>query len=1192
MKSKIGSISERQMEAQRKKILSLSLGTRVGAVGSLPPGSIEHEAAAASEKRIREILSSDFWYNRNGRTPQMMGQCIEFALRLKATGRKLSPETQYRLRFFTPGTRECERAVRYSLVMVENVMDHPEYQENATAWNWLRDEMGNVLLGDDYTKDIGRPYEIIDGLEIAYYSLLSAFQDTSDLLPMKKRPPQPSGWEDMVRRVRSRKGFWGSMYPKGYSYYAELAHAATFYLETGDVKEDAADDNDFEAEVSGRQVGASKVAGASERSFMSTSVRKFSDLLPKKEATQFLVQCIREMLPVYEKDHPRWSQFHDRLRRALDYVDAAISGSSNSIGDGIVTASNIAQGVKWAPSGSIVNPQTYEAYIADAIIDLCTQLRELNLGGKVRLQSTEVLDQLEYAAIFRRRDREALLKKQWKFLLPYIERRAGDLLTSGFPSTLPRLEGTPQERASAVLIQDSLHDFTEWLETGAETDSDFDIVNRIRDGFQEITVAKTWIEAYTIRTDPDQTRNVWRLAVFSCCPRVYEPWMLETAWQNLRPIPLDEIGKKKRRSLAVIGASEDWNDPSIDPEKLMALAKKNPKAYTNPNMPLSRLRTAARSYPWFVEQNPALPILFLEEPQQAIAINRVLVTAWEVAGLNALSEKSRRLYAADCAARVLPNFENHYGYDKGPRRAIESARLFANGKIGRADLAMAYNEALLASQNSVLSVAKYAAGAAAQAASFNSEREERAAKAAIASVEATILASWPETSGKITQLSEAEKAWQLDRIRHYYWLDHPEDKLTEVVGGVEASGYLQQMKIRAEKLSAMYKKMKGTRGLPFVWACKDIYEKQKGEKLWREFFQMAGCIFDDLSTGVNQLDTLAKKYSAGLKKISALKMFENIVPPPRNYDEYQGDDFDVYIGAMDYAVWGLDAMLRQEVTDIQLLMYFCPWDDILTIPLGEILTKLITELKGGYTTKSFVPASDLKYLHTHWNELLLSGTVKGIVGRSEIQRIANLPARLKSKPNPSKKKARVGEYFTTIQTERSTFDVLKNPSFSELDKELKLKKGRPVRGLVLGDDIYFWDAHSATHAHVTDHMKLQLKDVVCIELVPTNAATGFLGDLPPRQPTYEGFSIDVDYARGWPWIQWETHPYFAARPNIFTKQKVTKRERWGDRTPPLPWSEVSLYRALAEKYPRATPEELVMKLRNPESHIGRRTRKR
>lgn len=379
----------------------------------------------------------------------------------------------------------------------------------------------------------------------------------------------------------------------------------------------------------------------------------------------------------------------------------------------------------------------------------------MNLGGNVKIQSTYVLAELELATIFARKSRDAFWKKQWKNLGPYIERAAGDLWTSGFVSTLPHLEGSYQERACAALIENELHRLIGWLEAGVEADSDLDILSRIRDGFQEITKAEQWIEAFTVR--PEEQTNVWRIAVYTCRLRIWKRVYLEGAWESLRRLPLDEIGRKKHRSKASVGS-------------------------------------------------------------------------------------------------------------------------------------------------------------------------------------------------------------------------------------VESSGYIQQMKIRAEKLSAMYKKMKKTRGLPYVWACKDIYQTQNGEKLWREFFTMAGSIFDNLSTGVNQLDTLAKKYSAGLKKLSERKQFKEIVPqaPPDTFNaEYSGSAFDFYIGVMDYAVWGLDAMLREEVTDIQLLMYFCPWEDILKIPLGEILTKLITELKGGYVRTSFVPASDLKYLHVHWNELLLKGTanqgeVKGI----------------------------------------------------------------------------------------------------------------------------------------------------------------------------------------------------------------------
>lgn len=50
-----------------------------------------------------------------------------------------------------------------------------------------------------------------------------------------------------------------------------------------------------------------------------------------------------------------------------------------------------------------------------------------------------------------------------------------------------------------------------------------------------------------------------------------------------------------------------------------------------------------------------------------------------VAGWN---DKTLRLFAADCAERVLPVFEKEYPADDRPRRAIQAARDFANGLIG------------------------------------------------------------------------------------------------------------------------------------------------------------------------------------------------------------------------------------------------------------------------------------------------------------------------------------------------------------------------------------------------------------------------------------------------------------------------------------------------------------------------------
>ena len=44
-------------------------------------------------------------------------------------------------------------------------------------------------------------------------------------------------------------------------------------------------------------------------------------------------------------------------------------------------------------------------------------------------------------------------------------------------------------------------------------------------------------------------------------------------------------------------------------------------------------------------------------------------------------EKSARLFAADCAERVLPIYEEEYPNEDAPRKAIQAARDFANGKI-------------------------------------------------------------------------------------------------------------------------------------------------------------------------------------------------------------------------------------------------------------------------------------------------------------------------------------------------------------------------------------------------------------------------------------------------------------------------------------------------------------------------------
>ena len=79
--------------------------------------------------------------------------------------------------------------------------------------------------------------------------------------------------------------------------------------------------------------------------------------------------------------------------------------------------------------------------------------------------------------------------------------------------------------------------------------------------------------------------------------------------------------------------------------------------------------------------------------------------------LDAWNEKSARLFAADCAERVLPIYEKDYPDDDRPRKAIQAARDYANGKITEEELDAAGD------------AARAAAWAAARDAAWAAERD-------------------------------------------------------------------------------------------------------------------------------------------------------------------------------------------------------------------------------------------------------------------------------------------------------------------------------------------------------------------------------------------------------------------------------------------------------------------------------------
>ena len=56
-------------------------------------------------------------------------------------------------------------------------------------------------------------------------------------------------------------------------------------------------------------------------------------------------------------------------------------------------------------------------------------------------------------------------------------------------------------------------------------------------------------------------------------------------------------------------------------------------------------------------------------------------------------ERIARLFACDCAEDVLPIFEKQYPEDSKPRKAIDIARLYANGKATKEELSAARSAA-------------------------------------------------------------------------------------------------------------------------------------------------------------------------------------------------------------------------------------------------------------------------------------------------------------------------------------------------------------------------------------------------------------------------------------------------------------------------------------------------------------------
>lgn len=113
----------------------------------------------------------------------------------------------------------------------------------------------------------------------------------------------------------------------------------------------------------------------------------------------------------------------------------------------------------------------------------------------------------------------------------------------------------------------------------------------------------------------------------------------------------------------------------------------------DPKTPLAGLLQLAQRYPDDVEQNPALPLLALEDPEDFLALQLALVArriSRREEQLQQRASPSRdggaqdlRLAHCDCLERALPLVEARHPGEQSAHRALDAARRMARGALDK-----------------------------------------------------------------------------------------------------------------------------------------------------------------------------------------------------------------------------------------------------------------------------------------------------------------------------------------------------------------------------------------------------------------------------------------------------------------------------------------------------------------------------
>ena len=186
------------------------------------------------------------------------------------------------------------------------------------------------------------------------------------------------------------------------------------------------------------------------------------------------------------------------------------------------------------------------------------------------------------------------------------------------------------------------------------------------------------------------------------------------------------------------------------------------------------IRPCARGYHFVnIEQLPQWlgPTLYeIEVRGQVIhqADKSVAEQARLVRKVETWNDKTLRLFAADCAERVLGLYEKQYPNDDRPRKAIQAARDFANGLITEDAAGTAAAAAFDAVANAAKAdAAKADAAAAAAYAAYAAYAATYAAYAVANAANAAKAKADAATANAANAANANEKTWQIERLKYY-----------------------------------------------------------------------------------------------------------------------------------------------------------------------------------------------------------------------------------------------------------------------------------------------------------------------------------------------------------------------------------------------------------------------------------------